>query len=286
MECLITRLKGSVNENLPKLGVLRLKIPASMFNEKVESYNYCTTLVTSSDRNVSGYSGECEAEVDNGAFFYCGGVNLGSKANITNYTNSDAANLMIVNPNNKDIIITYNNKYYSPTVKGYIVDTFDNVESIKYLLSNTVWVYGLDGQNFNGLNNPAYLKTLRIIGCTIEDNALDGANSLETVRGNINSGATLPANVKSYAGTISKWSIGDRASGNMLDMNDNATFMDTDSINNMLIDMAKCTGRSGLRMNVLCNTEYTPSEDALAAIQTLKSYYTRIYLYNKDYVGL
>lgn len=283
MECLITKLKGSVASDMAKLGEIRLTIEKSVFASTGSTGKYITFIPTMDFSQFATTDDDCIVTVDNGAFFECGSVNLGNKIDLFKYTRS--AYLLIVNPNNADITLTYSNKYYSPVIWGNIVDKYDNINSIKYCLSSTIRISkGLEGQTFKGLANGNYIQTLRINGCNIEEGVLNDYPKLTTVAGTISSGRTLPASLKVFSGIVEKWDLGDRESGNMLNMNDGVTFKDSDSLNNMLIDMSKCSPVDSLVMNAYCKKSYTPSEDALSAINVLKEHYTRLYIFNKDYV--
>lgn len=284
MECLVTKLKGVVNSNLPKLGVMNLTIQADVFTSS-DSTGKFIALILDSSIDFTNKEGECIIEVNNGAFFKQGAETIGSRVNL--FGRSFATSLNLYNPQNKDITVTYYNKYESPVIWGNIVDNFDKIDSIKYCNAKTIRIpRGFSGQEFTGLANEDNIEVLRLNDCNIQEGALDNMPNLRFVAGVIKSGRTLPANLSTFTGTVTNWSLGDRTNGNMLEMGDGVLFNNTTDIDNMLIDMSKCTGRSGLTMNIYCSVSYTPTgEDVLSAINILKQYYERIYLYNKDYAG-
>lgn len=265
-KCLVTKLKSIVdNDNLPIMGGFKIIVSET---SKETLYRYISSDMI---KFVKSNGGDFEASLDNGAYFQADYDNNGRKFTTIKFSDIKDSTLDYAIKFTKSGVttLTIKNKYWFPCFEGKAIPPYTNSDVLKY--SRPKYIH-MENMYIDELLYPDVVET--VIVTNIKESLISKMTNLVTLHGyNTENPSTIPDSVCHFSGRVKKWDLNTRTNGNLLDIRNGVSFMDNDSINNMLIDLSNLTGNKETSKKILIwsSVDYSPSDAAKTAIAKLKS---------------
>lgn len=284
-ECLVTKLKASVNEALPKLGTVVFKVPLI---ETSSSSRYTQFITKEGVQRTKDEGLEWEYTINDGGYFTTNflSTNLGTtiKSSEINKIPEGQSIYIVGGLEQSKLTVECKGKYQAPTIYGYFdeIKEYNNINDIiGYFTGEICIIYNLTStEPFKGFKGD--VSKINDFRCFVGSNLVftkEMIAPLTNIRLGLNvkldKGSAIPVNCNRYSGEILNWSRGSRINSSFVRMSDGVSFATQEHITNCLLDMATCSNvnnLSSLGLVFYCKAgTYTPTSEATEAINTLKA---------------
>lgn len=301
MDCLVKKLNGSVDAQLPKLGVLKLKIAVtgdySGDSSKKNHIGYFNPDATQAALNSNK---DFEMVLSGGNAYWAN-----SYGSPTNYGNTLSLDVLKAHPTVKsyrivcdaddnNVTITIKNKYNCPVINGDFSDfpEYNNLKSvIEYANPTTIRnLWNFDGEVLDDVKGDlskceTFTLTKVLVKSAVTSKLLNPRVQLSCI---LEDGNGVPYNCMTYSGTVKTWTLGSRQNATFVGFANGISLSTATDIDNFLIDLSTCHDNTeGVTINkkIQIYSNAQPTSASTQAIQTLKEAgYTSIKVVNTEYI--
>ena len=301
MDCLVTKLKGSVDAQLPELGVLKLKIAVtgdySGDSSKKTLINYFSP---EAQQAVLDSNKDFEMVLSGGNAYWANSYgtesNYGSTLSLSvlKAHSSVTSYKIVCDADDNNVTITIKNKYNCPIINGDFSD-FPEYNNLKTVIeyANPTYVRNLwnfDGEILDDVKGDlSKCKTFTLpkvlVKSTVTSKLLNPSVQLACI---LEDGNGVPYNCTSYNGTVKTWTLGSRQNATFVGFFNGISLSTATDIDNFLIDLSTCHDNTeGVTINkkIQIYSYAKPTSASTQAIQTLKEAgYTSIKVGNTEYI--
>ena len=300
-DCLVTKLKGSVDAQLPALGVLKLKIAVTGAYSGDSSKK---TLINYFDPNdiqaALDSNKDFEMVLSGGNAYWANSYgtefNLGSTLSLSVLkANPSVTSYKIVcDADDNNVTIPIKNKYNCPVIYGDFSD-FPEYNNLKTVIEYANPVHFKIFWNFDGevlddvkgdLSKCKVFKVKKtLVKSAVTSKLLNPGIELACI---LENGDGVPYNCMSYSGSVKTWTLGSRQNATFVNFADGISLSTATDIDNFLIDLSTChdnTEGVSVDKKIQIHSYAKPSSASTQAIQTLKEAgYTSIKVGNTEYI--
>lgn len=298
--CLVTKLKGSVDAQLPELGVLKLKIAVtgdySGDSSKKSLVNYFSpddvqaALNSNKDFEMVLSGGNAYWAYSFGASNYGNTLSLDvlkAHPTITSY-------MIVCDADDNNVTITIKNKYNCPVINGDFSDfpEYNNLKSVIEYANPTCIrnLWNFDGEILDDVKGDlskcqTFILTRVLVKSAVTSKLLNPRVQLACI---LEDGNGVPYNCATYNGTVKTWTLGSRQNATFVSFFGGISLSTATDIDNFLIDLSTCHDNTeGVTINkkIQIHSYALPTSASTQAIQTLKEAgYTSIKVGSTEYI--
>lgn len=300
-DCLVTRLKGSVDAQLPELGVLKLKIAVTGdYSGDSSKKNLINYFSPEAIQAVLDSNKDFEMVLSGGNAYwansYDGKSNLGSTLSLSVLkANPSVKSYRIVcDADDNNVTITIKNKYNCPVIRGDFSDfpEYNNLKTVIEYANPTYFlnVWNFDGEILDDVKGDlskcvTFVLSKVLVKAAVTSKLLNPKVQLSCA---LEDGNGIPYNCALYRGTVKTWTLGSRQNATFVSFGDGINLSTAADIDNFLIDLSTChdnTEGVTIAKKIQIYSYAKPSSASTQAIQTLKEAgYTSIKVGSTEYI--
>ena len=300
MDCLVTKLKGSVDAQLPELGVLKLKIAVtgdySGDSSKKNLLNYFSPGATQAALDSNK---DFEMVLSGGNAYWAnswGSQTYGDTLSLDVLkAHPDANSFRIVcDADDNNVTITIKNKYNCPVINGDFSDfpEYNNLKTVIEYANPTFFrnLWNFDGEILDDVKGDlskcqSFILTKVLVKAAVTSKLLNPNVQIACI---LEDGNGIPYNCQKYSGSVKTWTLGSRQNATFVYFGDGLNLSTATDIDNFLIDLSTChdnTEGVTIDKKIQIHSNAQPTSASTQAIQTLKEAgYTSIKVGNTEYI--
>lgn len=299
--CLVTRLKGSVDAQLPELGVLKLKIAVTGDYSGDSSKK---TLINYFDPNAIqaalGSNKDFEMVLSGGNAYWANSYgtesNYGSTLSLSvlKAHPSVGSYKIVCDADDNNVTITIKNKYHCPVINGDFSDfpEYNNLKTVIEYANPTFFrnLWNFDGEILDDVKGDlskcqTFTLPKVLVKAAVTSKLLNPRVDMACI---LEDGNGVPYNCNSYTGTVKTWTLGSRQNATFVGFANGISLSTATDIDNFLVDLSTCHDNTeGVTINkkIQIHSYAQPTSASTQAIQTLKEAgYTSIKVGTIEYI--
>lgn len=300
MDCLVKKFNGSVDAQLPKLGVLKLKIAVTgNYSGDSPKKNYVNYFSPEATQAVLDSNKDFEMVLSGGNAYWADSyavTNYGSTLSLDVLKAHPAVNSyrIVCDADDNNVTITIKNKYNCPVINGDFSDfpEYNNLKSVIEYANPTCIrnLWNFDGEVLDDVKGDlskcqTFTLVKVLVKSAVTSKLLNPRVRLSCI---LEDGNGVPYNCVSYSGTVKTWTLGSRQNATFVGFGDGISLSTATDIDNFLIDLSTChnnTESVTINKKIQINSYAQPTSASTQAIQTLKEAgYTSIKVGNTEYI--
>ena len=251
MDCLVTKLKGSVDAQLPELGVLKLKIAVTGdYSGDSSKKNHINYFSPEAKQKALDSNKDFEMVLSGGNAYWqnsYGSQTFGDTLSLDVLKRTSVNSFRIVcDADDNNVTITIKNKYNCPVINGDFSDfpEYNNLKSVIEYANPTFIrnMWNFDGEILDDVKGDlskceTFILTKVLVKSVVTSKLLNPNVRIACI---LEDGNGVPYNCKSYNGTVKTWTLGSRQNATFVGFGDGFNLSTATDIDNFLIDLSTC----------------------------------------------
>lgn len=298
--CLVTKLKGSVDAQLPELGVLKLKIAVTGdYSGDSSKKNYIGYFDPDATQAALDANKDFEMILSGGNAYWQNSYGSQAYGNILSLDVLKAhptvtSYRIVCDADDNNVTITIKNKYNCPIINGDFSDfpEYNNLKSVIEYANPTMIrnLWNFDGEVLDDVKGDlskcnTFTLPKVLVKSAVTSKLLNPRVQLACI---LEDGNGVPYNCAGYHGTVKTWTLGSRQNATFVGFLGGIALSTATDIDNFLIDLSTCHDNTeGVTINkkIQIYSNAQPTSASTQAIQTLKEAgYTSIKVVNIEYI--